>query len=94
MAPTAEDGLSVLRSGAMDIAPVDMVLPGIDGLQFLKHVKRDYPDLAVVMMSCHASLGTGLGLSIAHRIIANHQGTIEVSSDPGQGATFPITLPL
>jgi two-component system NtrC family sensor kinase len=38
--------------------------------------------------------GTGLGLSIAHRIIANHQGTIEVSSEPGQGATFAITLPL
>jgi signal transduction histidine kinase len=37
--------------------------------------------------------GTGLGLSIAHRIIANHQGTLEVSSEPGQGATFTITLP-
>jgi len=37
--------------------------------------------------------GTGLGLSIAHRIIANHLGSIEVSSGPGQGATFAITLP-
>jgi len=37
--------------------------------------------------------GTGLGLSIAHRIIANHLGSIEVSSGPEQGATFAITLP-
>jgi signal transduction histidine kinase len=32
--------------------------------------------------------------AISHRIIANHQGIIEVSSDPGQDATFAITLPL
>jgi PAS domain S-box-containing protein len=38
--------------------------------------------------------GTGLGLSIAHRIIANHQGTIGISSEPGQGAAFTITLPV
>jgi len=38
--------------------------------------------------------GTGLGLSIAHRIIANHRGSIHVSSEQGQGATFIVTLPL
>lgn len=38
--------------------------------------------------------GTGLGLSIAHRIIANHHGSLTVSSEPGQGSTFTITLPL
>jgi PAS domain S-box-containing protein len=37
--------------------------------------------------------GTGLGLSIAHRIISNHQGSLDVSSELGVGATFTITLP-
>jgi signal transduction histidine kinase len=37
--------------------------------------------------------GTGLGLSIAHRIIANHRGTLTVVSEQGRGATFTITLP-
>jgi len=38
--------------------------------------------------------GTGLGLSIAYGIIKDHQGTIEASSPPGEGATFMIQLPL
>ena len=39
-------------------------------------------------------VGTGLGLAICYRIIANHQGKIEVSSAVGKGTTFRITLPV
>jgi PAS domain S-box-containing protein len=38
--------------------------------------------------------GTGLGLFVAHAIVQRHQGTLEASSEPGQGTTFRITLPL
>ena len=38
--------------------------------------------------------GTGLGLSTAHAIVAKHQGTCSVSSEPGRGSTFVVTLPL
>jgi signal transduction histidine kinase len=37
--------------------------------------------------------GTGLGLSICYGIIQEHQGTMEVKSMQGQGATFSIWLP-
>ncbi len=39
--------------------------------------------------------GTGLGLSISYDIIVNkHNGSIEVKSEFGNGATFIITLPI
>ncbi|HEX4405113.1 MAG TPA: ATP-binding protein, partial [Polyangia bacterium] len=38
--------------------------------------------------------GTGLGLPISQRIIENHGGTIEVRSQPAEGATFTVLLPV
>ncbi|MDD2553284.1 MAG: PAS domain-containing sensor histidine kinase [Desulfotomaculaceae bacterium] len=39
-------------------------------------------------------VGTGIGLSIVKKIVDMHKGEICVRSEPGQGSTFRISLPL
>jgi PAS domain S-box-containing protein len=38
--------------------------------------------------------GTGLGLTVIHGILQEHQGDIRVTSVPGQGTTFIVSLPI
>lgn len=38
--------------------------------------------------------GTGIGLTIVKKIVDNHRGYIDVQSQPGQGTTFRVALPL
>lgn len=40
------------------------------------------------------SPGIGLGLSITRHLVALHQGYLELDSEPGQGSTFHIYLPV
>jgi two-component system phosphate regulon sensor histidine kinase PhoR len=37
--------------------------------------------------------GTGLGLAIVKHIVNRHRGHLDISSEPGQGARFTVTLP-
>jgi len=38
-------------------------------------------------------IGTGVGLTVSHGIIESHDGTLGVTSEPGRGATFTVSLP-
>ncbi|GAB2554874.1 PAS domain-containing protein [Spirosoma aerophilum] len=41
-----------------------------------------------------AYAGTGIGLAICQKVVTNHGGAITATSQPGQGATFRVYLPV
>jgi two-component system sensor histidine kinase BaeS len=38
--------------------------------------------------------GTGLGLAVARQLVEAHGGSIGVTSNPGEGSTFWVRLPV
>src|SRR3954452_17353601 len=44
--------------------------------------------------STKGNRGTGLGLAVTKKIVEEHEGTITVKSQQGQGTTFTIQLPV
>lgn len=52
-AATGEEGLKGLEEARPDLVTLDLVLPGMDGLETLRRLKERVPDIPVVMLSGH-----------------------------------------
>ena len=50
-------------------------------------------DIFTPFYSAKGQKGTGLGLAVARKMVLEHHGTIEVASEPDEGATFTVKLP-
>ncbi|HTY24389.1 MAG TPA: UDP-3-O-acyl-N-acetylglucosamine deacetylase, partial [Desulfomonilaceae bacterium] len=55
-----QDALHVVQSDSPDMVFLDIWIPGIDGMQTLKAIKRINPDCSVVMMSGHGTIETAV----------------------------------
>jgi two-component system sensor histidine kinase HydH len=55
--------------------------------------KEDLPRVFDPYFTTRSS-GTGLGLAIVHKIVEAHDGEVHLESDPGQGTTATIILPV
>ena len=54
-ASTGEQGLEMIAKDAYDLISVDLVLPGIGGLDVLVRIRKLDPDIPVVMVSGHGT---------------------------------------
>jgi len=55
-AETGEQALEILENNKPDIVLLDNKLPGIHGIEVLQHINKNHIDVAVMMITSHASL--------------------------------------
>jgi len=59
-AASGEEALPILEARSFSIALLDIVLPGMSGLEVLRRIKEKAPDTEVIMMTSHASIETAI----------------------------------
>jgi CheY-like chemotaxis protein len=55
VAYNGEDAMAVMRADAPDIVVLDLKMPGLDGLEVLRHVKREHPATEVIVLTGNGS---------------------------------------
>ncbi len=59
-ATDAEQAMSLLPSALPEIAFIDLMLPRLSGLRLLEWIKREYPEVVVVMMTGYSTLDNAI----------------------------------
>ncbi|MHA7967558.1 response regulator [Paenibacillus sp. CAU 1782] len=55
-APNGKLALEIVSSESPDLVLLDMKIPGMDGLEILKHIKAINPSIKVIMMTAYGEL--------------------------------------
>lgn len=59
-AASAEEALNLMREKMPQCVVMDVRMPGMDGLETLRHMKKIAPKLPVLLLTGHASLGVAV----------------------------------
>jgi DNA-binding NtrC family response regulator len=57
---SAAEGLGLLAQDAVDVVLTDLKMPDIDGMQVLKKVKEEWPDIEVIMITGYQTINTAV----------------------------------
>jgi DNA-binding NtrC family response regulator len=58
--PSGEDAVDVLKSDDIDLVLTDKRLPGIDGVEVVRRIKGDHPNVGVVVMTAYGTIGSAV----------------------------------
>ncbi|MFP5238432.1 MAG: response regulator [Acidobacteriota bacterium] len=59
------EALELLGRKSFDVALLDIMMPGMDGIEVLRELKKRTPEVEVILLTGHASVESGvLGMSI------------------------------
>src|SRR5690606_15525939 len=81
---TAEDGFKKLSSNSIDLVLTDVRLPDSDGVEILQEVKRNYPEIQVIVMTNYAEINMA--------VKAMKNGAFDYVSKPFQPETILQTI--
>jgi DNA-binding NtrC family response regulator len=80
-AENGKEALEKLAHQAVDLIVTDLMMPEMDGLQLLRAVRRDYPQLPVILMTASGSeqmaveaLQEGAASYVPKRVLARRLG--------------------
>ena len=59
-AGNGNDALDILDHESVDVVVLDVLMPGMDGIETLKEIKKHHPFMEVIMLTGHGSVDMGL----------------------------------
>jgi len=59
-AASGEECLDILKNDPVDVVVLDVRMPGMDGIETLHHIKKDHPEIEVIMLTGHATTQDGM----------------------------------
>jgi len=80
---SVEEGLKLVKDDT-DVVVTDLSMPGMDGLYFLKELKKAFPDIEVVIMTAYSSVSSAID--------AIKSGAFDYLTKPFSNEQFLIVL--
>ncbi len=59
-ASSPHEGVEKAAAGAFDVVILDLMMPGMDGIETLRILKEKNPDLEVILLTGHATIKQGI----------------------------------
>lgn len=59
-AHSGSEALDVLKRKPVDVVILDVKMPGMDGIETLREIKKAHPLVEVIMLTGHATIETGI----------------------------------